>query len=208
MGSPSYLTLWKMSPLQNGILCEVTLFSTNSPPILLKHSDVLKIHKALLTFLWQGKRPRIALQKLCLPTSEGGAGLPNLRFYNLACLLRQGLNWLPRKSRYINYILESALVSPLILQAIIHSKKTLPAHLKSNLLIRDIVIARREVSRHLPIQGNPMFLPSTEHKTFAQWFAKGLRLVTDVLDITHGSLKPFSEICTHFLHRRPFIITS
>lgn len=36
-------------------------------------------------FLWQGKRPRMALQKLYPSKVEGGKGLANIRVYSLAC---------------------------------------------------------------------------------------------------------------------------
>lgn len=185
------------------------LYPMQTIPLLLKHSDVQKIHKALTTFIWSRKKPRIALQKLCLPKSEGGAGLPNLRFYNLSCLLRQGLDWLNGKSKYCNTSLEGAMTSPHTLSAILHSNlNALPPHLKSNTLIRDTIIAWREtrkllglpsnISRHLLIQGNPMFLPSTMHKAFDQWGSNGLTKVVSIYQGTSGRFKPFRSLASEF----------
>lgn len=137
------------------------LYPLQTLPLLMKHTDVQKIHTALLAFIWQRRKPCIALQKLCLPKCEGGAGLPNIRFYNLSCLLRQGIVWLSKKSRYSNFMLEGALVFPFNLHAVLHSRlRALPQPLRSNLLIKDTVIAWREIrkilglpstiSKHLP----------------------------------------------------------
>ncbi|PIO40484.1 hypothetical protein AB205_0190240 [Aquarana catesbeiana] len=185
------------------------LYPMQTIPLLLRHSDVQKIQKALTAFIWSRKKPRIALQKLCLPKSEGGAGLPNMRFYNLACLLRQGLDWLTGGSKYSNFTLEDAMAYPYDLSAILHSNpNTLPPHLKSSVLLRDTVIAWREVrkllklpsniSRYLKIQGNPMFLPSTLHKAFGQWKLGGLTNVTSIYHDKLGEFKPFQTLMREF----------
>lgn len=113
-----------------------------------------------------------------------GVGLPNLRLYNLSCLLRQGIDWLLHRSSYSNYTLEATWVSPLNLSAVLHSPlKALPSHLRNNSLFRDTVIAWREVCRligapstisnHLPIQGNPMFPPGLENEAYLLWTSQG-----------------------------------
>lgn len=65
------------------------LYLLQTIPLLLKHLDLQKLQKALNTFIWQGHRPWIAIQKLYLPKHEGGVNLPNIRLYNLSSLVRR-----------------------------------------------------------------------------------------------------------------------
>lgn len=185
------------------------LYPMQTIPLLIKHSDIQKLQKALTAFIWSRKKPRIALQKLCLPKGEGGAGLPNMRFYNLACLLRQGLDWLTGGSKYSNLSLEEAMVHPYDLSAILHSNpNTLPPHLKTSVIIKDTVIAWREtrkllkvpssISKYLKIQGNPMFLPSIIHKAFGQWKLKGLTDVSSLYLNKPGKFKPFQTLMREY----------
>lgn len=99
---------------------------------------VTATYKTLSEFLWQRRRPRIAMHKLLLPRSEGGAKLPNLRVYNLSCLLRVCMDWITQSSKYTNHELETHLASPYSLPALLHCKlRSIPAHLQQNLLICD-----------------------------------------------------------------------
>lgn len=38
---------------------------------------------------------------MCLPKAEDGMNLPNLRHYNIACLLRHACDWLSRASQLL-----------------------------------------------------------------------------------------------------------
>lgn len=76
----------------------------------MKHAHVAKINAALQRFLWQGKRARISLPDLCIPKCEGGLGLPNIRLYNMACLLRYAIDWISLSLQYTNVHLEEAIV--------------------------------------------------------------------------------------------------
>lgn len=46
--------------------------------------------------------PRISLQKLYPKVQEGGIHFPNVRRYNLACLVRHAIDRLGKKSLYSN----------------------------------------------------------------------------------------------------------
>ena len=75
------LTLWgkvnviKMviSPQFNYILMMLPV--TTSPQIFKRYDTIIK------DFLWEGKRPRIKLSKMCSPRDKGGLGLPDPRLY-------------------------------------------------------------------------------------------------------------------------------
>lgn len=102
----------------------------------MKHKNIQKITKLAITSLWHTGKPRIAMSKLYLPKERGrGANFPNIRVYNLSCLLRTGLDWILQVSKYINYYLVSALVHPYNLSALLHSYlKSIPDPIKHNLL--------------------------------------------------------------------------
>lgn len=90
-------------------------------PLLLKRHDVKDLNKAITKFLWQAKKPRINMNRLCLPKAEGGMNLPNIRHYNTACLLRHVCDWISGSSQYSNYTLEQAWAEPWDLSALIHT---------------------------------------------------------------------------------------
>lgn len=174
MDEPTTLAPWQVSPLQNDQLCQAPL---QTIPLLLLHIDVQIIHKALSNFLCHKRCPRISLLKLCLSRSELGANLPNLRLYNLSCLMRVCLDWLLQSSKYSNYDLEFQMTSPLSLPDLLHCNLIfLPLNLKPNLLIRDTFVSwcetRRKlnlspwVSNDLPIHRNPTFPQTVQHSGF------------------------------------------
>lgn len=119
---PKLQKAWMTPPISLFGRFPCLLYPLQTIPILLKHQDVQKLNKAIVSFLWCKKRPYIALPKLHLPKSEGGAGISDIRMYNLAYLLRYGLDWLSQSSVYVNYTLESNLVSPYHLSGILHCK--------------------------------------------------------------------------------------
>lgn len=46
------------------------------------------IHGAIGTFIWNKKRPRMALQNLQLPIKKGGLALPNFKLYHWSSQLK------------------------------------------------------------------------------------------------------------------------
>lgn len=87
MGEPNSVTIQEM-PLNFARL----LYPLHSIPFLIKHNDMHRIHKAMISLVWLNKKLFIALSKCYLLKSEDRANLLNIREYNLACLLRNGLD--------------------------------------------------------------------------------------------------------------------
>lgn len=111
-----------------------------------------RLQKVLSYFLLQSWCPHIALNKLVLLRSEGGANLPNIRAYHLSCLLRIYLDCIAHTSRYTNYDVKSHLATPYCLSALLHCKLwSIPPHLCQKLLLRDTLIAWRDVRCKLHI---------------------------------------------------------
>lgn len=55
------------------------MLPVNISPQLFKQLD-----RMIKGFLWDRKRPRINIRKMCSPRDVGGVGLPNVRLHNLA----------------------------------------------------------------------------------------------------------------------------
>lgn len=97
------------------------LYTLQNIHLLLKGSCIARLTSALLKFLWQCKRPRIAMQKLWLPRGERGLNVPNIKLYNMACLLRHAIDWITGSSNYLNFDMEEAFASPWDFTALLHS---------------------------------------------------------------------------------------
>lgn len=61
------------------------------------------------------------MQRLHLPGTAGGIGMPHLRFYNIACMLRYAIDWIKSDAGYANRELEDSLNDKWSVDAILHS---------------------------------------------------------------------------------------
>lgn len=124
------------------------LYPLHTLPLLLKHKDLIVLHKAMQLFLWQKKRLRIWMGKLFLPKEEEGLGLPKLKVYNLACLMRYTIDWVLVTSVYVNRELEESINPSRSLIAMFHSHFCrLPQDIRNHTLFRDTIIAWRAIQR-------------------------------------------------------------
>lgn len=183
------------------------LYLLQTIPLLLRHKEVQSLQRTLSKFLWQRQRRRISVQKLFLPRSEGGANLPNIRVYNLSCLLRVCLDWILQTSQYSNFDLEAQMVTPYCLPALLHSKlRSIPPHLQHNLLIRDMLIAWREIrqklslspwiSQLLPIHGHPSFSPTLSRSILQAWAHRKLLHFAQLFEPTSCKPRPVHKLWT------------
>lgn len=97
------------------------LYPLQTIPLVITRHDISRLYKVLSNFLWRSKRPRLALHKLWLPRGEVGLNLPNIKIYNLTCLLHHAMYWLTYSSIYSKRVLENAVASPWDPVAIIHT---------------------------------------------------------------------------------------
>lgn len=107
------LTLWgkiniiKMiiAPQFNYLLMMLPI--TIPPAIFKKYDDVVK------QFLWEGKKTRIKLSKLCSPKEKGGLGLPDPRLYAISSeMAKLAKNWKLTDNRPDWMDIENELCSP------------------------------------------------------------------------------------------------
>lgn len=185
-------------------------------PLLLKHKDVQLLHRAFTSFIWRGKKSRISLLKFKLPMSHFGIKFPDVRKYNLASIFRHIRDWLFGTSYYTNLELEQSAVAPWSLSGILHTPLgQLPPYIKKNVLLRDTIIAWRElrklyripgtVSPLMPIRSSPVFPVGQQLCHFLTWERRGIRVLGDILN-SEGGCMSLSELrakyrlpASHFL---------
>lgn len=111
------------------------LYPLQTLPILLKHSDVTTLNKVFRAFLWRNKKNH-ALHFKHTISQRVKVDCDYLTLDFTICLVCcQGIDWITGESKYTNYDLESALVSPYA--AVLHSKLTsLPISIWHNLLLK------------------------------------------------------------------------
>lgn len=87
------------------------LYPLQTIPLLSKQLDVNRLVSAFISFIWNG---------------GGGMGinLPDIRLYNLASLLRHSIDWVKNTDVHSNLAMESSLVTPWSLAALLHTKRT------------------------------------------------------------------------------------
>lgn len=140
------------------------LYPMPTLPLLLKHVDVNRLNSAFVRFIWAGKCPRIALHKLMSSTVEGGINFPNLRGYNLSCLMRHVLDWFHETSGSSNWEQESELATTWSLISLAHTVfSQVPIHIKHSVTLRNTITAWKEtrkafglpllLSKYMPLWG-------------------------------------------------------
>lgn len=176
---------------------------------MIKSHEIKLLNKALSKFLWKDKKPRIALPKLWMPRGEGGLNIPNIKMYNIACLLRHALDWLTHSSRYSNWEVEHAWpphgiqwlcsIFPLI------NVRTCCVIMSS---LKDTITAWRDVRNKLhlpytlslltPMVGNPNFPQGIHHRSYTTWLQKGLRYFHQLFHSSPWRTKTFQELQMEF----------
>lgn len=199
MAGSAALVAGKMPPSQNGQFCQTFICPPNSPS-LNQAQRYPPDRQGYIQIPLEGQMTTYFTNiylGMYLPRGEGGINLPNVRFYNLSCLFRIALDWVSQSSHYPNHELESQMSDPFSLKALLHTKwKAMPPHLQHNILLRDTVIAWREVRKQLwlplsiskfsPIVGNTDFTPGLDSSVFSSWKKKGLIYFSDLCDLNSG----------------------
>lgn len=93
----------RVSRVENSWLGRIVLYKMLILPRILYALRTLAIpipkrifdlfHRQMTKYVWQGKRPRLALTLMNKRPSMGGLGLPNLHAYHLAITLDQAKHW-------------------------------------------------------------------------------------------------------------------
>lgn len=119
------------------------------------------------------------------PWAKGGMGLPDVKKYNVACLLRHARDWIWEMGVYTPLTMIRELVRPLHLRYILHVKSVKgtdlvtwgvlldPVHNAWKYLCKGRGILAN-CSPYLLIRGNEEFRPGISGKSFARWSQLGI----------------------------------
>lgn len=143
------------------------LYPLQMIPIILSNKVVKIIEGWLSSFIWKKRRPRLKLAKLQLSSTAGGLDLPNVKWYQLASLLRFVAQWLKGDQSSIWLDIEAAqcdcpLRNLLFLKNFAYAKNLCSNPIVNNTLkawklVRSIEGKTSLMSPLTSIQGNPDF---------------------------------------------------
>ncbi len=194
------LQRWMDLPLS--LIGRINTIKMNILPkfIYLFHSIPFKIpkyffkdlNKAISTFLWNKKTPRVNLTTLQAPYVKGGLNLPNFRIYYLASQFRPLWIWLhPRNSdvRWVSIEQHEMKATPVTVIPFLGTRKKLSVITKNPVLL-DNFDAWQESHRLLglntsllvntPLDGNPNIPSPIVDKTIQSWIKKGIKTIGDL----------------------------
>ncbi|XP_063816354.1 uncharacterized protein LOC135055814 [Pseudophryne corroboree] len=196
--------LGRLSSIKMMLLPKI-LYLFRAIPYLVPFTLLNKFYAVMSTFIWKGKKPRIARNRLFRSKDKGGLAFPNLELYQHACLLDQIKDWLqtdPIKP-WVN--IESNMCTGFPLPDLIWVKP--PHRPPSTKLIRSIANSLKVWDRLVNNLGDCP-LPSTHLSILAiskilpdlpirNWQELGVRQIKDLYD--KSELKTFQQLQTQYL---------
>lgn len=105
----------------------------------LTNVDIKDINKAMSKFIWAGKRSKVKLQTLQLPTDTSGWSLPNFKYYRWAIQARILLDWIHKPEDALWVDVEQQYCNPVSLINLLDQKTQIPDKVKENPLIIRVV---------------------------------------------------------------------
>lgn len=166
------------------------LYPIQMIPVLLSHKTLKSLKSWFSSFIWAKKKPRLSLATLCLPSSEGGLDLPDIKKYQLSAHLRYITDWKRSDPMSIWLDIESSM-SNLPLPNLLFIRKSLRATCHNPITIHTVKAwqaVRRLEGRHkltsvfTPICHNTDFPPGVTDPGFQIWKTKGISRLRDLFD--------------------------
>lgn len=158
-------------------------------PLYLPKSFFKSLNKVLLSFIWDGKKPRIRLELLQRPKKQGGLALPNFCHYYWASNIQKVMYWLHLPNADWCH-LEATSCTSTSLRALVTSSLPLSfSQYTNNPIVIDtlkIWVQLRQTFGfknllHLsPIHNNHLFPPATSDSGFTLWQRQGINNFTDM----------------------------
>ena len=135
------------------------LYLFHSLPVGVPQTQFETWNRTISRFIWAGKKPRIRFETLQLPKDRGGMGLPRLKEYYFAALLRYLLCW----------------CKPGPIQNVIGDKETYNKikNKIDSIINYSIIIITLELW-YIWVASDSNFKPARYDKGFTQWEIKGI----------------------------------
>jgi len=143
------------------------------------------------------------------PKSLGGMSLPNFQCYYWASNIHPILHWLyedPGADAVSWVAIEYASCLPSSLAALVYAPLSFPGDkFTKNLLVRSTLKIWKQVRCHFgwqtmspksPVHSNHVFNPWIIDKSFASWYAKGIRAINDLY--YEGVFCSFQQMCEQY----------
>lgn len=178
-------------------------------PLYLPKSFFKSIDKAFISFIWDGKTPRIRLELLQRPKLQGGLALPNLCHYYWAANVQKIIYWLhtpdidwchSEATSYISTSLRALVTSSLPLSISQYTNNPIVINtlkiwfqLRCHFEFKNLLHASHILNNHL-------FPPARLDSEFTLWQRQGICTLKDMyIDCTFAS---FDDLSHKFgLHR-------
>lgn len=195
------LSSWSLLPLSlvgrvNVVKMSVLpryLYLFQSLPVFISNAYFKKLDSAILSFIWNGKKPRLRKEHLQKSKQDGGLALPNLRYYYWAANLCGLCFWVhcySGNSVPMWVEMEKLSCSSLSLPAVIGTSVPLPPNITfNNPVVHNSVKIYIQFRKHFnlqsmslssPIASNTFFFPSMLDATFHVWQRQGLKRFKDL----------------------------
>lgn len=169
---------------------------TIPPAIFKKYDDVVK------QFLWEGKKARIKLSKLCTPKEKGGLGLPDPRLYAISFeMAKLSKHWKPTDNSLDWIDIENEMCSPFSVKEILSQR----SDIKSPVLVhsRDVWAKAHKmykISHHVQPYASLWFNPAVYigkvSVYWKQWHSRGICTIGDLYK--NGQFMSYGELINHF----------
>lgn len=185
------LSLWgKVNALKMNVIPRLN-YLLQCLPIAISHKYFDKFDHICKTFLWNGKRARLKLEKIQMPVKKGGMGLPKLVLYHYAFCLRHIAQWmLPPERAPPWFKMEYSMFSPLAPINALSCK--LSSKLQSHPIIANLYNVWKKISQmfHLNVHlnsesciwNNPKLKIAGHSFVWRNWLEKGITTLADLYE--------------------------
>lgn len=163
-------------------------------PVFLPKAFFQSVNKAISSFIWAGKNPRIGRPLLQRPRNVGGLALPSFIHYYWAAHLQKLSFWINAPETDW-CIMEAQSCHGSSLQALVYSSLPLkPSSHSLNPIVLSSLKIWIQFRRHHkfiaasclgPISSNHLFPPSALDSTFSRWGRANLKCVRDLYEDGH-----------------------
>uniref|UniRef100_A0A8C6UCR3 Reverse transcriptase domain-containing protein n=1 Tax=Neogobius melanostomus TaxID=47308 RepID=A0A8C6UCR3_9GOBI len=175
--------------------------------VILKSEDVKTINKAMVDFIWSGRKPQIKLETLQLPKEQGGWSLPNIEHYVLSIQARILSAWIHGNSDSPWLNIETVLCKPSSPVNLLGVKMSgLSNTVKNNPLLYNALWAwdrlrklfKSSQSFHIlsTLVNNPHLFSEIKGTSFAKWYKAGINRFFDLF--FQGQFKSFETLKSQY----------